>query len=365
MGYQRILFLVKRFYSGQDLMSTGFGRYGNLPAELRKLGHTVAVIALHGNAEDSREVVIHGVLYRSASYLQWLADQGTALGRFDPTVVITGGHLHFGLLGWFTKHFHQVPAVYDLYDYYPAFTPRLHPIARAVFAWLIRRHDAVSVVSEALAAYARPLSPAVVVVRNATSMGSMKRVPRDQARRLLGLPSEGMLLGYCGQLSPYVLWEDLEQALQEVAPPGLAWWLVQMGPPPRAHHGRAHPHSIFLGNRSVEEVALLIQACDIMLAPYRDCPQVAYSSACKLSEYVAMEATVVASRNGDWQHFLPAGYPGLFDPADSSSLRDALRSQMQNPRPLRPQVDVTWRHQALLLSEGVAACCAKAAESSA
>lgn len=338
----KILFVVKRHTSNQDIITTAFGRYYHLPTQLHQLGHEVAVIAINQYGGDCTSIQRGGVRFHSSPWYR--ASSTLRKDLFSPDLIIAGGHLYCATVGaWFAKSL-SVPLVYDLYDFYPAFTGVARPITQIWFNQQIRSAQAVTVASDALGEYGKPLNPNLHVVRNAANQLVFKKENTAKARARLQLPMTARLIGYPGGETSYTMLKSVIACFKALPQTARPIYLVHMGP--ASIELNRYKDVISLGNRSEQDVAALINACDIMLAPYRNVTQVKFSNACKLSEYAACQAVVVASRNGDWSFYFPNNYQGLFDPNDLGSLATAISAQFANGEPIQMKAEVTWEFQA-------------------
>lgn len=350
-----ILFVVKRHYSKQDLLESGFGRYGNLPVQLAANGHEVRLVAADQRGLKPEKTVIGGIPMTSFPLRQLLTHPSLAIdGDWRPDRIIAGGHLYMATIGrWMSKQT-GVPWVYDLYDFYPAFAGRLAPLVTPWFHAQMRRANGISAASAATTAYAQRFNPRAATVRNAADSGIFFQQDRIAARRLLQLPGAATIVGFVGWHSPYVLLESSLEAVTALSRPDRPLLLAHMGAPSPKLSGRPQYRS--LGNRAASDVSAFINACDVVLAPYANCRQVEFSNACKLSEYSACEAVVVASRNGDWNTYLDSDYIGLFDPESPGALSAALQRQLSTPQTTAPQPTCYWQAQAAALAELFQSC---------
>lgn len=344
----KILFLVKRWYSGQDLLTSGFGRYGHLPQGLQQIGHEVNVIALDKGNHASICKNVDGTQYQSVPITRSLSRLSSMIRQIKPDVLIVGGHLWVALLGkHLAKSFH-IPWIFDVYDYYPSFLGRWAFLGQPLFNRLLRQANAISAASPALAEIIPRADIPVKVVRNATDI-PQQRFSREESRAYFKLPSEAFIAGYLGRLANYVMVNETLAALQELPAPHPSVLFVQIGP--RESRFRSFPNLHQLGNFPSADVGRFICACDLLLAPYLDCPQVRFSNACKLSEYSAWEAVVVASRNGDYASYLPENYPGLYHPNEPKSLEKAVLKQTQSPVSTQPSPVCFWSNSIEALAQ--------------
>lgn len=354
----RIAFLVKRHYTGQDLIRSGFGRYGQLPRELARAGHAVAVLALDYRGERRPATASHGgVIFRSFPATPLVPPTRAvkeAIRGYAPDIVIAGGHCNFGTYARRAIRNSHTKIVFDLYDYYPAFFPfALRPLGKWFWDRSLRASDAVITASPALANAVAGFTRGKpgLLIRNGFDPHLFTPVDRMVARREMfpSISPEERLVGYFGGITSQVAMKEVLTALDQLeAGERIRTRLIHAGTPPCENDV---PRYTALGQLAQAGVVRAMGACDVVLAPYRNTLQVRYSNACKLSEYAALGAVVVASQNGDWQAVIPPGHPGLFAPGNADSLLNALRAQLLDPQPLNPNPELTWSRQGAFLAD--------------
>jgi glycosyltransferase involved in cell wall biosynthesis len=351
-GPNRLAFLVKRHYSNQDLLKTGFGRYGQLSRRLKNLGLDVAVFLLdYAKGARAESLELNGVRFNSfpaRPLAQPSPSLRSALRQFDPDTMIAGGHVDLATCARKAiGNDHPAHLVFDHYDYYPAFFPKAFRMIGSILWHRSLRHaHAFMAASPALASLLESRRPGVpvVVVRNGFDPAVFHPRDRSESRRkvLPGIHPGERIVGYFGGIAPYVALPEVLRILDRFETEnGNPIHLLHAGPRVRENHSRY----LSLGPLSQADVSDAMAACDVVLAPYRDGPQVRYSNACKLAEYAALELPVIASRNGDWAAAISPGYSGLYEPGNDNSLFRALRSQLTDPQPLPSRPELSWGAQ--------------------
>ncbi len=211
---------------------------------------------------------------------------------------------------------------------------------RRALAWTLRHADRLIAVSHPLAEGARALmaeygpiesAPPVEVIAN--GVDSTRFVPgcRMEARRALGLATDGRLLVSVGHLSPRKGFQRVLRVLPEVlrAAPDLRFAIIggRGAEPDNAVELRRltaeaglEGRVIFAGPQAPDEVATWLRAADlfVLASDHEGCPNVVWEAqACGLP--------VVATRVGEIARMVPDFAGHLIEQADDApALRDAL-----------------------------------------
>ena len=346
----RILFLTKRFYTGKDLIGECYGRMFELPRGLAGRGHEVLGLALaYRDVPDE-------ALRVEPSGPRWMA---FGLGRglfpglwryfrgvraearhFAPDVVVAGSdapHVIFG--AWLAARL-RVPFVADLYDDFESFSLTAVPGVLPLFKRAVRRADGVACVSHALVRHVGGYRPrgTVEVVENGVDRSRFH--PRDpvQARRELGLPLEGRLIGTAGALQGTRGISALYDAFRVLAEEDEELHLVLAGPIDDGLPPPNHPRVCYLGTLSHERVAWLFAALDVAVVCNLDSAFGRHCFPQKLHEILACGTPVVAAAVGDAARLLADTPSSLYMPGSAESLAARLREQLATPA--RPGVAV-------------------------
>ncbi len=218
----------------------------------------------------------------------------------------------------------------------------------------LRGADAVVAVSPNLARTARRLGAepqTLHVLLNGVDLGAFPLMPRQEARRQLGLAAGGPLLLYVGHLAevkgPDVLVESLAGG---PAAAGVRLALAGEGPM-RASLGRRVRRAglngsvRFLGRVAPRQVALWMNAADALVLPSRreGCPNVVLEALC-------CGTPVVASRVGAVPELVAEDCGVTVPPEDPRALSDAIGRALSAPydrEALRARVaDMSWEANA-------------------
>jgi glycosyltransferase involved in cell wall biosynthesis len=332
----RILFICKCRYTNKDLLEDRFGRLYHLPVQLQKLGTHIQVDALDYRSFKTRSISIESVLFRTVPvslskipFLPLVLFQ--SVKKFEPHIILASGDSHLGFLGLFIARKLNVPFVFDVYDYYPAFKGNRIPGLKSMFHASVRRADLVLCASGSLEQKLKPINRRTLLVENGVDTALFRPLDMNEARRALGLAADGLYVGYFGTIEssrgPLLL--EAARLLRE-GRPELRLLLagevrgVDLSAPWITHYG----------NVPQEQVPRLINACDVVTIPYASSPFNDHCGACKIAEYLACDKPVVVTAVSDHRELFRNAEYGLCEP-NSESLKEALLKQIHFPK--RPE----------------------------
>jgi teichuronic acid biosynthesis glycosyltransferase TuaC len=335
----RIAYLCKRRYMSKDVIRDRYARLYEIPFQLARLGHPVRAWCLGYRGGDAgrftHETDGAPVEWISRSLWPGLAAYPFGVLRevreFAPDLLIGASDIpHVALCDWLARRLGK-PWAADLYDNFESFGQARIPGFVALLRRAVRRADLVLTTSE-------PLRELVVdgyrargeVVAMPSSVDKAVFKPRDRAaaRRTLGLPAEGLLVGTAGGLNRdkgigdlYAAWRVLRDA-EPAAHLVLAGPYEAGFPPPSG--SRVH----VLGALAHERVAELFSALDVGAICVRDTPFGRYCFPQKAYEMLACGLPVVAADVGAMGRLL-SGTPGaLYRSGDGADLGAKLRAQL-------------------------------------
>lgn len=261
-------------------------------------------------------------------------DEARAVARLLETsrtaLLHTHGY-HGTLVGWMAARRARIPIVATVHGYLDRdFKERLYG---RLDRWVMRRFDAVIAVSRGVedvlqrGGHARER---LVVVKNGMPPLAQPHA-RARARELLGVSSEGPIVGWIGRLSVEKGADLFVQAMAAMEPAVTAI-IVGDGPErPRLERmavelaqGSARQHIVFAGAQA--DAARLLSAFDVL----------ALSSRTEGMPMVILEAVnagvpVVAFRIGGIPDLLAEDSAWLVPPLDPDALRHALREALASP----------------------------------
>lgn len=219
---------------------------------------------------------------------------------------------------------------------------QLPQLAQSTEQWVLKKADAVVVVSSTLSDYVVSLGvePARVhVVPNGVNPTVFKPgTPDVTLHRRLGI-GKGPVLGFIGGLRPWHGVEHLPHLLSRLVKKYPALALVIVGDSPlreAMEHDFAQRsltnNVIFTGPLSHKEIPRVIRLFDIALAPYPKMTHEFYFSPLKLFEYMACGVALLAPEAGQIKEVIEHGNTGLLYPAGSmDELISSCRLLLKNP----------------------------------
>ena len=209
-------------------------------------------------------------------------------------------------------------------------------------AWLIaftaKRVDHVIAVSDELYTILITefgVSPDKITVRSCgIDTNHFKAIPRDLARKRLGLSKQAGIVLFVGSLSPYKGIDVLLSALAKIVEQDSSLQLVLVGEGPlreqlllEARDLAVHKVVHFVGHKPNEEMPLWYSAADIFVLP-----SLREGTPLALLEALSCEVPVVVSRAGGMEKVIENGKNGLLTKiADPADLEKKLRLLLEDP----------------------------------
>jgi glycosyltransferase involved in cell wall biosynthesis len=334
----KFLLLCKRYYTNRDLIEDRFGRLFHLPLHLVNAGNTGLVIALDYRGGNMRETCIDGLRFVSLplTILQASKLPGNVrriLNIFQPDLVIASGDSHIGALGAFIARSRSIPFVFDVYDDYRVFGTNRIPGMKMLFEYAQRRADLVIFASELLRKQMMHLPLSSIVLENGVDRKLFRHLNRDEARAVAGVDVTDPVIGYFGSIASMHGVGTLVEAARElrVYYPELCLLIAgQLGQ--GIDLDLKLPWIDYRGLIDQSQVPQLINACNVVVIPYHQGPQVDVSNACKLAEYLACEVPVVSTDVADYAKFITDAPQAICKPGDSVDLARAIKAQIENPQ---------------------------------
>ncbi len=364
----RIGVLWKRRYMGHDVIDDRYARLYQFPCGLAALGHSVRVLCLayRQTAAVRRvdPVAVPGELiwqgydlgpFGVAGFPSYRCSVIEELRAFAPDLLLGGSDaLHVVLTRSFARRL-SIPYVIDLYDNFESFGLTRLPGLRPAYRRALRGASAISAVSAPLADFIRDLAPGVPVITLESTIDPGCFLPMDRpvARRELGLPASGRLVGVCGGLDRGRGIGHVYRAFEALAASDPSLHLVLAGVPDRRAPPPAHPRVHRVGRVAHDRMPGFYSALDLALVPMLDTPFGRYAFPQKLYEILGCRTPILAARVGALARTL-AAYPAcLYKPDDTVELRQRMQDQLMAP--VIPEVEIpSWREQAARL-EGLLA----------
>ena len=360
----RVLFITKQQYMAKDLLADRFGRFYEIPRVLAQSGHEV-----HGVCLRYRPEQITSETRRSHDLVDWSSfylGRDLPLGfvrhyarllklarRIRPDVLVGASDCFHIIMASRLASKLNIPYVIDLYDNFEAYSATQIPGLRQWYRYAVRKAAAVSVVSDALSAKIesenRPRGT-VRTITNAVAPEFFHAGEKIMARRTLGLPEAGLLVGSAGSLMPSRNIAVLYRAFERVKNVDSRVSLVLAGPADKRLIAQVNNKTIYLGEISHKRVGELFRALDVGIICNRDDDFGRYCFPQKLFEMLACKLPVVAADVGATQSLLRGSDVCLYDPSSDDSLAKAIHAQLA-ARHLPALPVPTWQDRGLEFGE--------------
>jgi glycosyltransferase involved in cell wall biosynthesis len=343
----KILFLGKRHYTNKDALEERFGRIFHLPAEWAAAGRRISLwlIDYHGGQALRRRFGSLDVQSTPVPGLAFLGRLLRCVAGTAPGVVVASGDCYIGFLGWLLARLKGARFVFDVYDKYDEFGGYVRPLGFDLFGFLLRRADLLMFASHALA---RSLCPGVghlALVPNGVDGELFKPMDAASCRAALGLDPTAPLIGYFGGMEDDRGVNDLVAAVQRLRDAGTPATLL-LG-------GKRHPATAldrdwidYRGMIAHDRMPHFLNACDVLVVPYRLSDFMDMGASCKIAEYFACGRPVVSTATPN----LLSNFPGqaaelgaaVCRAQDPEDLARALAMQLRERRVASPPAEHLW-----------------------
>lgn len=363
----RILVLSKRQYTGRDLLDDRYGRLFEIPKSLAKLGHQVRGLTLsyrsRGSAPPPSESS-GGVIWESMNALPFspigalrhIKRIREICADFCPDIVWASSDPWHAIATQLTCQPLGIPFVLDLYDNYESFGLSQAPGVIPMFRAACRSANGLTVIGETLAEhlqthYQLPSGLPLLILGNAVDTELFSPIDQRTARRTLGLPEDGLLIGTAGALDATRGITTLLEAYAQLSHTFPSLRLVLAGP--RDKHINRFKNIPFcdLGVLPTNKVPLFWNAMDVAIIQNRDSAFGKYCYPQKLNEIIACGIPIVASDVGEVRRLI-RNYPEcLAEPDSPSALADRIASQLEKRIVIDHDNLWNWKQRAEALSE--------------
>ncbi|MBI4775735.1 MAG: glycosyltransferase family 4 protein [Deltaproteobacteria bacterium] len=342
-----ILWIIKRWTMGQDVISDRFGRYYHLPVGLARRGHRVLVLALDYRTARNEHLVDAGVEWKGVGFkpfgpLPCLWETLRALRRFHPDRIVGATDMYFSILGGLLGRVYGTAVVHDVYDHFESYASgRLFKLGPWYYRALDRSH-AVIAFNRKLSAYLRAKSPHTrhTVIPNCADPALFRRLDATWCRTRLGLPPHVPLIGYFGAIEASRGMDTLWQAFERVRLVVPEIELVLAGRLENSSDAN-RPGVRYLGFLPHKEVPLLINACNLNVICYKRDLFAEYSLPFKGVEYMACGAAFVAPRVGAMPEEPGVSAEMLYEPENHRDLAAKILLNLESGRRSYPEV-MNW-----------------------
>jgi glycosyltransferase involved in cell wall biosynthesis len=333
----KILVLTSRYTATRDIISEDFGRQTRLFAALRKRGHDVHFFCADYRKHERRNVKLHGINvmiqpFGILSFFPFLAELRRLIRNGSYDVLIATSDPLWGVVGRCVCK-GKLPFVYDLHDNYEVYGMYSIPFFSLLEKNAVRKADAVTTVSHTLREHIKPWKKErVFVVQNGVDISVFKPLPREECRKLLGLPMDAPIIGYAGTLQRRQGLDILLDSFAELRreSPNLQLALAGRFFKDEKKFFDIEKEGIhYLGGDLLQkEVAQLINAVDVAVVPNKEDAFTLYCFPYKVVEYMACNTPIVATDVGDVGRILSSFKGSLCKPDDKESMKAAIKRQL-------------------------------------
>jgi glycosyltransferase involved in cell wall biosynthesis len=326
----KILFLCKRRPQGKDLVTTPYGRFFHLPRILAERGHEVSIALLDYRNSEEAEFDAHGIHWSSSPIRTYLATVERQTADLQVDWVVGFSDTYFGILAARLARKHGLRFCIDAYDNYESYMPWAKPLH-----WLwrraLRRADLITAAGPGLVSKMAGTESGkrVAVVPMAADPTGFEPRDRMACRRLLQLPTDRPLVGYCGSMHRSRGVDVLFDAIP----------LVLKGRPEVRfiHSGRTWsdvplPKTITsLGFIDDDKVPVVLNSMDVLVVTNRVSSFGSHSYPVKLYEAMNCKVPVIATRTLATEWILGSHPECLVEPADAEGLSAAILRALSQP----------------------------------
>lgn len=343
----RVLFLSKQQYMGKDLLRDRFGRFYEFPRALAVQGHQVRGVCLKYWTDETRLPTrrqwLDGIDWWSfqlgwnwpVAFLRHFQRLKEIAVEFEPDIVVGASDAAHVIMAATLSARLGVPFALDLYDDFETYRATQLPGIKRGLKRGILKATAISTVSNNLTAKVEQEYQARGIVRTITNAVCPEIFhPSDKmsARRRLGLPESGSLIGTAGALSSNRGIDLLIRVFEKMSDSKIDLYLILAGPVDRGLHLPKSDRIRYLGELPHANVGHLFNALDVGIVCNRRNQFAEYCFPQKFYEMIACRLPLVAADVGVMRTLLMGYEDCLYDPEQAGSLAGAIAKQIGAPR---------------------------------
>lgn len=329
----RILVLCKRYYTNKDLIADRFGRLYHLSVETARLGGKVQVLAFDYHNYCSKTVKMEGVVFRSIPvktiktlFLPIILHRYIKI--FNPDIIVASGDSHIGYISMVLARVLEIPFIFDVYDYYPAFPGNRIPGMKSMFFRAVKGADSVICASDSLLNKLLKLNCKSFLIENGVDTKIFCHLDMIKSRRAIGFSADEILIGYFGSID-----QDRGPLLIEACRILIANYpslrLLLAGN--LKNVDLRYPWITYYGELPQKDLPLLINACNVVTLPYSLNEQIEVSGACKIAEYLACGRPVVATNVSCHKQIFENSPQSLCE-TTAFSMAESIKLQIKKPQ---------------------------------
>lgn len=344
-----VIWITKRHYTHKDAFADRFGRVYELPSAWARAGEpvTLELVDYRGLRSETRQddsLSVRSTPARSPSAMRSLTKRVT---EGAPRVIVASGDCFVGSYAWRLARRVGAHFVFDVYDDYRKFGAYRLFAGFKAYEFLVRQASLVLYAGLTLARQQVAATP-WMLAPNGIDPALFRSMPQSEARGTTGLKDNGTRwVGYFGGMEAERGPADLVDAVGRLHATDASIRLVLCGPEtgdtalraPWVEHRGLVPHS---------SIPHYINACDVVVLPYRRGPIIDMASSCKIAEYLYCKRPVVATRTPNLLDNFARQASELGDaicnPGDPADLARAIDAQLRRPVVASLPIEHTWQH---------------------
>lgn len=330
----------------KDVILDKYARLYEIPNQLALLGHDVDCYCLsYQNHDDGfwdesnqdKRLKWYSKSYKGLNKLNiwtypfFLLQK---LKQLNPDMIIAASDIPHIVIGRWLSQKLNLPFVADLYDNFEGFGQAKIPFMKTLLRKAVQSAQLVTTTSQPLAELVKNQYQAKgQVVSMPSTIDSKVFHPGNklEARKKLGLPLDGRLIGTAGGLyqdkgvsTIYNAWEKIKGQIPDAL-------LVLAGPYEKNLPIPNDERVIYLGALAHQDVSLLFQSLDLGIISILDTSFGRYCFPQKAYEMLACNLSVVVASIGEMKHLFAQEPNMLFEAENSDDLAKKIRLQLSRP----------------------------------
>ncbi len=336
----KILFVMKRFSSGKDMVLEDFGRQMRLADELNRLGHKVDFLCADYKAKENFEKIVNGkrvnVIGISVfSIFQLIKRLNKVAKGYDAIIGATDPI--FGIIVHRPAKKNKKLFIYDIQDNYETYLTGKIPFLRLLERKAMRDADLVLVESYLLEKKIKRFNKRTLVIPNGVSYDINKVTEKKKARRILNLPLDKKIIVYAGRYHGSHEKEGVDLLLkvfsklrgQNSKYKDVTLLLIGDGNRQRLKIERNKGNIIALDSMPYKKLMVALSASDVMVLPYTKTRFTQYMlTPYKLPEYMVFNRPIVCSNVGEFKKMLKETRDLVFNPGDHDDFIEKLKKAL-------------------------------------
>ena len=332
----KIICLTKRRPQKKDIISRPYGRFYYLPYLLAQKGHEVSLALLSYKMERPFVLFQNGVQWISENFFNWkslgyFGVLNTVIRKTTPDWIIGFSDAYYGILAAYFGRKYGIHSAIDAYDNYESYLPWCKPL-HVLWRKAISNADVVTAAGPELAQYLNRFRPhnKVHIVPMAADPTGFKPLDKKECRKVLNLPQDKKLVGYCGSLYRNRGIQAVFDAYEIARKKNPNTLLVLSGRKQKKIH--LPENSRYLGYLSDDLIPVLLNCMDVLLIPNQSSQFGNFSYPVKLYEAMACQIPVVATATAPARWILNNKRQFLARPNDTGDMVKKIIEALQLDR---------------------------------